>query len=69
MEEFKKRMDAAKFDFNDFLQQWKRVNNMGGLQMMKLMPGFNQITEKQLYEAEKKFKSYEAMINSMTTEV
>eukprot|EP00877_Chromochloris_zofingiensis_P011891 jgi/Chrzof1/6956/Cz02g05130.t1_CPSRP54A[v5.2] len=68
VEEFKKRMDAAKFDFNDFLQQWKRVNNMGGLQMMKLMPGFNQITEKQLYEAEKKFKSYEAMINSMTTE-
>lgn len=36
-----KRMMANKFDFNDFLTQYKTMNNMGGAQMLKLMPGFN----------------------------
>lgn len=36
-------MQANKFDFNDFLKQWKTVNNMGGMQMMKLLPGFNKV--------------------------
>jgi len=66
---FQKRLEADAFDFNDFLEQFKRMNNMGGLQMLKLMPGFNSITEKQLYEVEKKLKRYESMISSMTTEV
>lgn len=69
MEEFKRRMESARFDFNDFLQQFERINNMGGLKMLKLMPGFNQVSEKQLYEVEKKFKMYSALISSMTTEV
>ncbi len=63
------RMMANKFDFNDFLKQWQAMNNMGGTQMMKLLPGFNKISEKQLYEAEKKFKMYEMMIKSMEEEV
>jgi len=67
-EEQMRRMMANKFDFNDFLAQWKTVNNMGGLQLMKLMPGMNKISEKQLYEAEKQFKAYEAMINAMEDE-
>lgn len=66
---FQKRLEADAFDFNDFLEQFKRMNNMGGLQMLKLMPGFNQISEKQLYEVEKKLKRYEGMISSMTEEV
>jgi hypothetical protein len=69
VEEFQKRMAAAKFDFNDFLSQFERINNMGGLKMLKLMPGFNQVSEKQLYEVEKKFKMYSALISSMTPDV
>jgi signal recognition particle GTPase len=45
------------------------MNNMGGLQMLKLMPGFSGVSEKQLYEVEKKLKKYEGMISSMTPEV
>jgi signal recognition particle GTPase len=66
---FQKRLEADAFDFNDFLDQFKRVNNMGGLQMLKLMPGFSGVSEKQLYEVEKKLKRYEGMISSMTAEV
>lgn len=66
---FQKRLEADAFDFNDFLDQFKRMNNMGGLQMLKLMPGFSGVSEKQLYEVEKKLKRYEGMITSMTEEV
>jgi signal recognition particle subunit SRP54 len=66
---FQKRLEADAFDFNDFLDQFKRMNNMGGLQMLKLMPGFSGVSEKQLYEVEKKLKKYEGMISSMTPEV
>lgn len=38
-------------------------------QMLKLMPGFSGVSEKQLYEVEKKLKKYEGMISSMTPEV
>jgi signal recognition particle subunit SRP54 len=38
-----KRMMENKFDFNDFLHQFKALNNMGGAQIMKLMPGFNKV--------------------------
>lgn len=62
-------MESARFDFNDFLQQFERINNMGGLKMLKLMPGFSQVSEKQLYEVEKKFKMYSGLIASMTPEV
>jgi signal recognition particle GTPase len=37
--------------------------------MLKLMPGFSGVSEKQLYEVEKKLKKYEGMISSMTPEV
>lgn len=66
---FQRRLESDAFDFNDFLDQFKRMNNMGGLQMLKLMPGFSGVSEKQLYEVEKKLKKYEGMISSMTPEV
>lgn len=47
-------MASARFDFNDFMQQFERISNMGGLKMLKLMPGFSSVSEKQLYEVEKK---------------
>mmetsp|Transcript_6365 Transcript_6365/g.14123 ORF Transcript_6365/g.14123 Transcript_6365/m.14123 type:complete len:540 (+) Transcript_6365:46-1665(+) len=67
-EENMKRMMESKFDFNDFLKQWQTVNNMGGTQLMKLLPGMSKISEKQLYEAEKQFKAFESMINVMEEE-
>ncbi|KAK9902214.1 hypothetical protein WJX75_007861 [Coccomyxa subellipsoidea] len=67
--EITKRMLSAKFDFNDFLKQYKMVSGMGSMgQIMKMLPGMNQISEKQLNEAEKQFKQFEALINSMTPE-
>ena len=64
-----KKMMAAKFDFNDFLQQYKTVTSMGSLgQIAKMIPGMSGITDKQLAAVEKQYKAYEAMINSMTAE-
>ncbi|KXZ46551.1 hypothetical protein GPECTOR_42g758 [Gonium pectorale] len=62
------RLMEEKFDFNDFLNQYKSINNMGGMQMLKMLPGMSKITEKQLYEAEKQFAVYEAIINAMDEE-
>jgi len=62
-----KRLMTAKFDFTDFLAQYKAVTSMGGMsQVMKMLPGMSAISEKQLAMAEKQFKVYESMINSMT---
>jgi signal recognition particle subunit SRP54 len=64
-----KKMMAAKFDFNDFLQQYKTVTSMGSLgQIAKMIPGMGGITDKQLAQVERQYKAYEAMINSMTKE-
>eukprot|EP00887_Chlorella_sp_A99_P001287 scaffold14.g1287.t1 len=61
------RMMTAKFDFNDFLKQYRMVSGMGNLStMVKLLPGMNKVSEKQLVELEKQYTKYEAMINSMT---
>lgn len=38
-----KRMIDSKFDFNDFLKQLQTMNNMGGMQLMKLLPGMNKV--------------------------
>ena len=40
---------AAKFDFNDFLRQWKVVSGMGSVSsVVKMLPGMNKIADKQL---------------------
>lgn len=62
-----KRLMENKFDFNDFLKQYKLVSSMGTMQqVMKMLPGMSQVTDKQMAEAEKNFKMFESMINSMT---
>lgn len=62
-----KRMLAAKFDFNDFLKQYEAVTGMGGMgALMKMLPGMAGVTDKQLAAAEKQFKIYKSMIDSMT---
>lgn len=62
------RMMASKFDFNDFLKQLDSLSNMGGLKVMKLLPGFSNVSEKALYEAEKQFAKFKEMGEVMTQE-
>jgi signal recognition particle subunit SRP54 len=39
-EELTKRIMKAKFDFNDFLKQYKMVSSMGSMsQVMRMLPG------------------------------
>lgn len=65
--ELAKRMMTAKFDFNDFLKQYKMVSGMGNLSsLVKMLPGMNQIQEKQIQEVERRYAVFESMINSMT---
>jgi len=62
-----RKMLEAKFDLNDFIKQYEMMTNMGSMSnIMKLMPGMSQISEKQLYAAEKQFKIYDSLIKSMT---
>ncbi|MEY3395535.1 MAG: signal recognition particle protein [Verrucomicrobiota bacterium] len=64
-----KRMQEGKFDFNDFLDQMKMIQNLGPLEgLLGLMPGFNKI-KKQLPTGSldsSKLKRTEAIVLSMT---
>ena len=49
-----KKMMSAKFDFDDFLQQYRMVTGMGGIgSMMKMLPGIGSITGKKRRRREK----------------
>ena len=66
-EEMQRRLMAAQFDFNDFLKQAEVVTQMGSMtQLMRLMPGMGNITDRQLEEAEKSFKISKSLVMSMT---
>lgn len=64
-----KRMQEGKFDFTDFLEQMKMIQNLGPLEgLLGMMPGFNKI-KKQLPSGtfdNKKIKRTEAIVLSMT---
>lgn len=64
-----KRMQQGKFDFNDFLDQMKMIQNLGPLEgLLGLMPGFSKI-KKQLPAGaldNSKIKRTEAIVLSMT---
>lgn len=63
------RMMGGQFDFNDFLDQMKMIQNLGPLEgLLSLMPGFNQIKKKLPSDAlnPKRMKHLEAMVLSMT---
>lgn len=64
-----KRMQQGKFDFNDFLDQMKMIQNLGPLEgLLSLMPGFSKI-KKQLPTGaldNSKLKRTEAIVLSMT---
>ncbi len=63
------RMASGKFDFNDFLDQMRMMQNLGPLEgLLALLPGFNKI-KKQLPAGAldpKRMKHMEAIVLSMT---
>lgn len=63
------RMASGKFDFNDFLDQMRMMQNLGPLEgLLSLMPGFNKI-KKQIPAGAldpKRMKHMEAIVLSMT---
>ncbi len=63
------RMMAGKFDFNDFLDQMKMMQNLGPLEgLLSLLPGFNKIKKQLPADAldPKKMRHMEAIVLSMT---
>lgn len=45
-----KRLMEAKFDFNDFLSQYKMLNNMGSMgSIMKMLPGTSIASQESTY--------------------
>jgi signal recognition particle subunit SRP54 len=58
----------ATFDFNDFIEQAKMVQDMGGAaSMISMLPGMGGgISKEQIAAAEVRMKGHEALINSMT---
>lgn len=64
-----KRLEKGRFDFNDFLEQMKMLQNLGPLEgIMGMLPGFNKI-KKQLPSGaldSKRLKHMEAIVLSMT---
>jgi signal recognition particle subunit SRP54 len=66
-----KRMQEGKFDFTDFLDQMKMIQNLGPLEgLLGMMPGFNKIKKQLPTDAfnGKKMKRTEAIVLSMTLE-
>jgi len=58
---------SATFDFNDFLTQLEMMGNMGGMGgLMKMMPGTNKMSDREMQEAEKSLKISKSLIMSMT---
>ncbi|MEK6745412.1 MAG: signal recognition particle protein [Pseudomonadota bacterium] len=70
MEKMAGRMMEGQFDFNDLLDQLRKMNKMGGIgSMMKMLPGMGQLKEK-MADAKidpKIIARQEAIILSMTT--
>jgi signal recognition particle subunit SRP54 len=68
-EQMAKRMMEGVFDFNDLLDQFRKMQKMGGVgSMLKMLPGMGQLKDKLDSAAldEKAIKRQEAIILSMT---
>jgi signal recognition particle subunit SRP54 len=66
--ELEKKLQAGKFDFEDFLAQMQQMKKLGPLdQILKMLPGVGgQIRDADLAEGEKEMARFEAIICSMT---
>jgi len=69
MKKVGKRMQKGSYDFNDFLVQAQTVRKMGGMNMIKLMPGMaGKITDEMIFDAERRSKLSETIVGAMTEE-
>ena len=69
VERLQSRIMSAKFDFNDFLEQMKMMNRMGAVgKTMRMIPGLNRVSDKQMMEAEKSMSKITEMVEVMTDE-
>jgi len=67
--ELERKMRAAEFTLQDFMDQLKQVKNMGPLdQLLSMVPGFGSLKKTGIEVDEKELSKIEAMINSMTPE-
>ncbi|NDB85045.1 MAG: signal recognition particle protein [Alphaproteobacteria bacterium] len=69
VEKLTKRMEAGKFDFNDYRSQLSSIQKMGGItSMLSMIPGMGKLQEKINPErlSDKPIKRQVAIINSMT---
>jgi len=68
-EKMKEKIMKATFDFDDFLKNMEMMGDMGSMsQLMKMIPGANKLSDKEMQEAEKSFKVAKSLIMSMTPE-
>ena len=64
-----KRLESGRFDFNDFLEQMKLLQNLGPLDgLLGMLPGFNKIKKQLPSNAfdPRRVKHMEAIVLSMT---
>ncbi|MCF0151081.1 MAG: signal recognition particle protein [Firmicutes bacterium] len=66
--ELEKRISKNQFTLEDYLDQMGQIRNMGGLgKLMDMLPGAaGKISDQQISDGEKEFKTMEAIILSMT---
>jgi len=66
--ELEKKMKKNEFTLEDFLEQFGQIRNMGGLgKILDMLPGMGgKVSDTELDQGEKEFKSMEAIIQSMT---
>lgn len=65
--ELEKKIMKNRFDFNDFLENMRQIKTMGPLEnLMKMIPGANKLSEKDLSVDERQLARTEAIILSMT---
>jgi len=61
-----RRIMSGQYDLNDLMESMRQMSQMGNLgSIAKMLPGTN-ISEAQIQSAEKKFKSFTIIINSLT---
>lgn len=61
------RMLAGKFDLEDLLSQMEQMFKMGSMgSIMKMLPNTPKINEDQIFQAEKKMKTWKILMTSMT---
>jgi signal recognition particle subunit SRP54 len=66
-EKLAKKMMKNQFTLSDFLSQLQQIKKMGSLdQLLKMIPGMNIASMKNVSLEDKQFKSIEAIIQSMT---